>query len=133
MLGLVLEGGANRTYYTVGVLDALLENDIKADFVVGVSAGIANGASYVSAQKGRCLELGLRFVPDKRYMGIRYFFKKGNGSYFNRDFLFTQIPNVLLPFDYDTFKKWNGNVYATVTNLETGKSEYISLDGSDKN
>ena len=91
MLGLVVEGGANRTYYSIGVMDAFIENGIDVDLVVGVSAGIANAGSYVSKQKGRCFELGLKYLPDKRYMGLRYFFKKGNGSYFNRDFVFNRI------------------------------------------
>ena len=65
-------------------------------------------------------------------MGIRHFFKKGNGSYFNRDFVFKRIPNELLPFDYDAFNKWSGSAYAVVTNLETGMPEYLKLDASDK-
>ena len=51
--GLVLEGGGMRCAYTVGVLDALMEGDAWADYVVGVSAGASNGASYVSRQPGR--------------------------------------------------------------------------------
>ena len=43
MLGMVLEGGANRTFYSIGVLDAFLDKGIACDFFVGVSAGIANG------------------------------------------------------------------------------------------
>lgn len=128
MTGLVLEGGANRTFYSVGVLDAFLDNNIEVDFVVGVSAGIAYGISYVSGQKGRNLELGLTLVPDKRYMGLKYFFKKGNRSYYNIDFVFRQIPDSVLPFDFETFKKFNGKVYAAVTNLDTGKCEYLKID-----
>ena len=66
MLGMVLEGGANRTFYSIGVLDAFLDNGIECDLFVGVSAGIANGVSYISRQKGRSLELGLRYMNDKR-------------------------------------------------------------------
>ena len=95
MLGLVVEGGANRTYYCVGVLDAFIDYGIKVDFMVGVSAGIANAASYISGQKRRSLELGLKYIPDKRYMGLRYMFKKDNRSYYNRDFIFNQIPNTI--------------------------------------
>ena len=132
MLGLVVEGGANRTYYCVGVLDAFIDYGIKVDFMVGVSAGIANAASYISGQKRRSLELGLKYIPDKRYMGLRYMFKKDNRSYYNRDFIFNQIPNKLVPFDYDSFKQYRGKVYAVVTNLDTGKPEYLPLNGIDK-
>ena len=40
-VGMVLEGGALRTIFSTGVLDAMLEQDLMADYVVGVSAGIA--------------------------------------------------------------------------------------------
>lgn len=48
--GLVLEGGAMRGIYTAGVLDVFLEQDIKVDGVIGVSAGAVHGCSYVSGQ-----------------------------------------------------------------------------------
>ncbi len=132
MTGLVVEGGANRTYYSIGVMDAFIDLGITVDFFVGVSAGVANGTSYISGQKGRALELGLKYVPDKRYMGLKYFFKKGNGSYYNRDFIFNSIPNELVPFDYDAFDRFHGQVYAVVTNLSTGKPEYIEVKSDDK-
>ena len=37
--GLVLEGGAMRGMFTAGVLDAFLAAGVRADEVVGVSAG----------------------------------------------------------------------------------------------
>ena len=43
MLGLTLEGGASRTVYSCGIMDALLEDKIIADYVIGVSAGAAFG------------------------------------------------------------------------------------------
>ena len=44
---LVLEGGASRAYFSVGAMDVFLEHDIMADYVIGASAGIADGISYV--------------------------------------------------------------------------------------
>ena len=128
MTGLVLEGGANRTYYTIGILDAFLDNGIETQMLVGVSAGIANGISYISRQRGRGLELGMKYISDKRYMGMKYFFKKGNKSYYNIDFVFRDIPERELPFDYASYKNFTGDVYAVVTNLETACPEYIKVD-----
>ena len=76
-LGMVLEGGASRTFFSVGAMDALLELEIYTDYLIGVSAGVAYGTSYVSRQKGRCLTLGEKFLADKRYMGMKYFWKNG--------------------------------------------------------
>ena len=64
--GIVLEGGALRTIFSSGVCDALLEADLLPDYVIGVSAGIAYGVSYVSRQKGRNLEIVTKYANDKR-------------------------------------------------------------------
>ena len=45
--GLVLEGGGNRAIFTSGVLDAFMESDITFPYVIGVSAGSCNGASFL--------------------------------------------------------------------------------------
>ena len=131
-LGLVLEGGASRTYFSVGAMDALMEENIFADYVIGASAGIANGVSYVSRQKERSLEIGMKYFPDKRYMGPRHLLNRSNKSYYNIQFVFDDMPNVHLPFDYDTYQKYSKNVYAAVTNLNTGKTEYLNIPGDDK-
>lgn len=131
-LGLVLEGGASRTYFSVGAMDALMEEGIFADYVIGASAGIANGVSYVSRQIGRSLEIGMKYFPDKRYMGARHMLRPGNRSYYNIQFVFDDMPNSLLPFDYEAFEKYGKDVYAAVTNVYTGKSEYIRVPADDK-
>ena len=132
MTTLVLEGGANRTYYTIGILDAFLENGIETDVLVGVSAGIANGISYISKQNGRSLQIGMKYVGDKRYMGFKYYFKKHNRSFYNINFVFRELPEKHLPFDYESFQKFAGDVYAVVTNIDTGKAEYIKIDDYEK-
>lgn len=131
-IGLMFEGGANRTYFSNGVIDALLEENIVADYVIGVSAGIANGISYTSGQIGRSLEISKKYMSDKRYMGFRYMFKKGNRSYYNIKFVFEELPNKYVPFDYEAFKNYKGEVIAVVTNLKTGKAEYLPVDRNDK-
>ncbi len=125
-LGLVLEGGASRTLFSCGVMDALLENKIYADYVIGVSAGIAYGVSYASGQIGRNLKVSA-FMSDKRYMGFKHLLNPKNRSYYNMPFVFEEIPNNLVFFDYDAFAAYPGRVVAVVTNLETGKPEYIDV------
>ena len=43
--GLVLEGGAMRGLFTCGVIDVFLENDIRFDGAVGISAGAVLAAT----------------------------------------------------------------------------------------
>ena len=47
-VGLVLEGGAMRGMYTVGVLDVMMDNEIEVDGIIGTSAGALFGPNYFS-------------------------------------------------------------------------------------
>lgn len=126
-LGMVFEGGANRTIFSCGVMDVFLEEELMPDYFIGVSAGIAFGVSYLSRQKGRNLELMEKYMADKRYMGARYLFDRKEKAYYNTKFVFDQVPNELLPFDYDAFARYEGKVEAAVTNLHTGRAEYLEV------
>lgn len=125
--GLVLEGGALRTIFSSGVCDGLLAGEVMADYVVGVSAGIAYGVSYISKQSGRNLEIVTRFAKDKRYMGLGNLLNRNNRSYFGLDFTYRQIPDKLVPFDQETFAAFPGQVEAVVTELESGKARYCAV------
>ena len=130
-VGLILEGGAMRGLYTAGVLDVFLENeDIKIDTIIGVSAGALFGVNYKSRQKGRVLRYNLKYAKDERYMGFKSLVK--TGDIVNREFCYDEIPNKLDVFDNDTYKKTPEEFYAVVTNLDTGKPEYIKIDDAQK-
>ena len=125
-IGLVLEGGAMRGLYTAGVLDVFLENNIKVDGIIGVSAGVLFGVNYLSKQKGRAIRYNKKFAKDKRYMGMRSFLTTGN--IINKDFAYYEIPFKIDVFDEETFEKSDTDFWATVTNIETGEAEYIKLE-----
>lgn len=125
-IGLVLEGGAMRGLYTAGVLDVFLDNNIKVDGIIGVSAGVLFGVNYLSKQKGRAIRYNKKFAKDKRYMGMRSFLTTGN--IINKDFAYYEIPTKLDIFDEETFEKSDTDFWATVTNIETGEAEYIKLE-----
>ena len=125
-IGLVLEGGAMRGLYTAGVLDVFLENNIKVDGIIGVSAGVLFGVNYLSKQKGRAIRYNKKFAKDKRYMGMRSFLTTGN--IINKDFAYYEIPFKIDVFDEKTFEKSNTDFWATVTNIETGEAEYLKLN-----
>ena len=129
--GLVLEGGAMRTIFSTGVLDAMLESDLMPDYFIGVSAGIAYGVSYLSRQPRRNLEILTKYAGDKRYMGMGNLADPKNRSYFGLEFTYDTIPNTLVPFDYDAFAAYPGQVEAVVTNLETGEAEYMEVPRRD--
>lgn len=129
MTGLILEGGAFRGLYTDGVLDALLDYNIQFDYIIGVSAGISNGFSYASGQRGRNVEIIRRFIRDKRYFGLSNYPKYG--SIFGLDFVFGEIPKKYVPFDHEAFSHFPGTVIVGITNAETGEIEYVDPERDD--
>ena len=130
--GIVFEGGAYRTLFSCGVMDAFIEKDIYPDYVIGTSAGAAYTTSYISKQKGRMLDVILKYGHDKRYFGINNMVDAKNRCIYNLKFSYETIPNELIPFDYDAFKAWGGEFYAVCTNVETGKAEYFPYTGDDR-
>ena len=130
-LGLVLEGGAHRTVFSVGVMDALLDSGVYADYVIGASAGITYGASYISKQKGRNREMLRRFVRSPKYMGVRHLLDPFNRSYYNMKYVYETIPNTLLPFDYDTYNASPTRKVAVLTDMRAGQAVYQDVPGDD--
>lgn len=132
MLGLTLEGGGSRTVYSCGILDVLLEEKIVADYFIGVSAGIAFGVSYCSGQIGRNLILATDYMCSSKYAGIKHMFNPHNRSYYNMDYVYDIVPNEELPFDFDAFANYPGEIIATVTNVKTGNAEYLPVPRNDR-
>ncbi|KGQ37046.1 patatin-like phospholipase family protein [Gallibacterium genomosp. 1] len=124
-VGLVLEGGAMRGLYTAGILDVFLEQDIHVDGIVGVSAGVLFGVNYPSKQKGRALRYNLKYLNDKRYMGLHSLITTGN--IVNKDFAFYDLPINIDRFDEQAFIDSGIDFYATLTNIDTGQAEYVKL------
>ncbi len=130
-VGMVLEGGGMRGMYTAGVLDAMMENEIQIDGIVGVSAGTVFGCNYKSKQIGRTIRYNKKYCRDPRYGSFRSLLK--SGDVFDKDFCYNQLPKVLDPFDYKTFSENSMEFYATCTDANTGKAVYKRCyNGDDK-
>ena len=124
--GLVLEGGGFRGIYTAGVLDVFLEHGISFDGVIGVSAGTAHGCSYLSGQKGRSIDYYTKYCDDPRFVSFKNFIKTGN--IVGVQFTYHDLPEKLVPYDFEAFKAQKSEFYVTVSNLESGKAEYIKIN-----
>ncbi len=123
--GLVLEGGAMRGMFTAGVLDAFLAAGVRADEVVGVSAGALFGVNYLSGQTGRAVRYNKRYNGDKNYMGLRPLLKEGN--LFSTSYAYDLVPRKLDPFDDEAFQNSGVPFYAVVTDVDTGEAEYMRV------
>ena len=126
-IGLVLEGGGMRGLFSAGVLDALLElKELSVNGIVGVSSGALFGVNYVSKQKERAVRYNKKYADDKRYMGLHSWITTGNAV--NKDFAFYELPYKLDIFDNETFKKADTDFYVVMTNVESGKPEYVLIE-----
>lgn len=120
--GIVVEGGGMRGIYAAGVLDVLMEGQVKADGVMGVSAGAIHGCSFVSGQKGRSIRYNLKYCRDPRYMSFRSWIK--SGDIFDTEFCYRELPERLDPFDNEAFENSDTEFYVTCTDVETGGPVY---------
>ncbi len=127
--GLVLEGGGFRGMFTAGVLDVLMERDVKFDGAVGVSAGACFGCNYKSGQIGRVIRYNKRFARDPRYCSWRSLTK--TGDLFNADFCYRELPMELDVFDAAVYAANPMEFHVVVTDCATGRAVYKRLDRAD--
>lgn len=125
---LVLEGGALRGTYSVGVMDALMEADINLQCTLGVSAGALNGISYVSGQIGRSARSPLTYRHDQRYFGFRAYLR--NASPFGFDFMFGELTYKLDPLDIERFMDPARRFVAVATDCRTGRPAFFEKGNS---
>lgn len=123
--GLVLEGGGMKGMYTAGVLDFFLDKGLEFSSVYGVSAGACHMCSYLSKQRGRALDVGIDYLDSKKYCSVESLLT--TGDLFNVKTAYHLIPEYLNPYDYAAFDKYEGKAYAVVTNIVTGRPEYLRI------
>lgn len=111
--------------YTSGVLDFFLDKNIEFSSCYGVSAGACSLCSFLSKQRGRAYHVTVDYLKDKNYCSLYSLLK--TGDLFGADMCYYQIPDVLNPYDHETFYKYQGDFYSVVTNIETGEAEYIPI------
>ena len=119
---LVLEGGGMRGQYASGAMDFFLREGLHFPYVIGVSAGISNAASYVARQVERNRQVFTRFAGDPRYFSWRNWITQGNP--FGMEFIYHELPNHL-PFDFATFDAAPVRFRIGATDCETGKAVYF--------
>ena len=124
--GLVLEGGGMRGLFTAGVMDVMMENGIRFDGIVGVSAGATFGCNYKSHQIGRVLRYNVRFKDDSRYMGLRSLLR--TGDLVGAEFSYHTLPNELDVFDFEAYNNDPTEFHVVCTDVLSGEPVYHRLD-----
>ncbi|MCR5384301.1 MAG: patatin family protein [Saccharofermentans sp.] len=120
-----------RGMFTCGVIDVLMENDIRFDGAAGISAGAVFGCNYKSRQIGRPIRYNKTYCKDPRYCSYRSLIK--TGDLYGADFCYHELPDVLDPFDRETFRTDPMEFYIGATDVNTGKCVYHKCtDGGEK-
>ncbi len=112
-IGLALSGGAARGFAHLGVLKALVENNIPIDFIAGTSAGALAAGLYASTLSiEKCFEVARKVTwlsmgyPSFSRQGI--FTNAPMGDFIRQYYPIERIENLLIPCAFVT------------TDLETG-------------
>ncbi len=119
---LVLEGGAWRGVYTVGVLDAMMEGGINLRTAVGVSAGALSALGYIAGQIGWGIRIDLTYRHDPNYCGIGAFIRDRGITGFS--YLFNDILKKL-PLDTERLMSPERRLIVGAADMHTGKETYF--------
>ncbi len=118
-IGLALSGGGIRGVAHIGVIKALLENDIEPDAVIGTSAGAIIGALYAA---GKTPDEMMEFVKEWSLLKSIRFGLPIDG-FTSLAFLKEHLQKHL---GFDEFESLKRGFYVGVTNMNEGKLEVLS-------
>ena len=126
MTGIIDVGGANRAAFADGVLDYLQDHQIFTDYFIGVSAGAANGCSYVSRQRGRNLDFYTDYNLSSRAIGILAWLKT-RGSFIDLDYIYGTLSfgDGKSPVDYESMMNSSTALKVVATDAETAEPVYF--------
>lgn len=123
--GVIDVGGGMRGIYATGVFDRCLDDGVAFDVAIGISAGSANIASYISGQRGRNISFYADYSFRPQYMSARNFLLKG--SYIDMDYVYSTLSNDggENPLDYDAFASSPIDWRIVACNAKTGETKYF--------
>jgi len=123
--GLVDVGGGMRDIYGAGVLDYCLDQGIRFDCCIGVSAGSANVTSFLAGQRGRNYRFYTEYAFRKEYMSFGNWLRKR--SYVGLDYIYGTLSNSdgEYPLDYERMASGKEELWIVAANALTGKPHYF--------
>lgn len=125
-LGFIDVGGGTRGIYGAGVFDKFLEENISCDYFIGVSAGVANGASFLAGQTYRNYRFYNDYAYRKDYMSLKNLFR--DGSYIGLDYIYSDLSNSYGedPLDYEAMVKNKAEFEIVASHAGSGKARYFT-------
>ena len=127
-LGIIDVGGGLRGIYGAGVLDRCLEENVRFDCCIGVSAGSANMTSYVAGQHGRNKPFYQDYSFRKEYMSVGNLVHKH--SYLDLEYVYGALSNSggENPLDYPAMAAAPAEIVIVAADARTGKPVYFTKE-----
>lgn len=124
-IGVVDVGGGLRGSFGAGVLDYCMEQGIRFDFGIGVSAGVANISSYMANQRGRNFVFYTEYFQREQYMGVKNLIH--TGSYIGLDYIYSSLSDHEgdYPLDWKTIRNDPRDMMIVATDANTGLPHYF--------
>ncbi len=124
-IGVVDVGGGLRGIYAAGVLDYCMDQNIRFDLGIGVSAGSANLVSYCAGQRGRNYQFYTEYAFRKQYMSLGNFILKK--SFVDMDYVYGTLSNSdgENPLDFAAIRDNLMEFYVVATDALTGQAKYF--------
>ena len=133
MIGILDVGGGTRGVYGAGVFDWCMDNGIKFDHCVGISAGSANVVSYLAGQRGRNYVFYTEYDMRDECMSFKNYVKTRN--FVDLEYAYGKLSNEGGEYPLD-FKAASENLAAfkiVATNALTGKPHYFDKSDMKQN
>ena len=124
-IGVIDVGGGFRGIYACGVLDYCLDENIRFDLGIGISAGSANLASFVAGQRGRNYRFYTKYGLRKQYASLGNFIRKR--SFIDMDYVYGTLSNHdgEDPLDYITLRDNPMEFLVVAADAVTGEVKYF--------
>ena len=85
--------------------------------------------SYITKKEGRSAKINLEYCDDPKYIGRKAIRK--NKGIIGYDYLFGDISENKVPFDYKAFEDAKQRFIIVTTNCEKAETEYLEKDNCD--
>lgn len=124
--GIIDVGGGFRGIYAAGVLDYCMDQGIRFDLGIGISAGSANIISFAAGQCRRNYQFYSEYGLRKEYAGLKNFITKN--SFVDMDYVYGTLSNSdgENPLDFDAVVQNPMELVFIAADAETGKTKYFS-------
>ena len=126
--GIIDVGGGLRGIYGAGALDRCMEEGVRFDCCIGVSAGAANMSSYVAGQHGRNKPFYQDYSFRKEYMSVGNLVRRH--SYLDLEYVYGALSNAggEDPLDYPAMVENPAELVIVAAEARTGNPVYFTKE-----